>query len=90
MTKSELIKTIQEATNLNGVQAKEFYERVGDIMAAELLAGGEVPLARIGKIVVTDVAARTARNPKTGETIQVPAKKKLVLKACKEMKKALQ
>ena len=90
MTKADLLKDLQEATGLNGIQTKEFFERLGDIMAAELLGGGEVPLPRIGKIVVADMAARMARNPKTGETIQVPAKKKLTLKVGREMKDALQ
>ena len=89
MNKADLLKNLQEATGLNGVQTREFYERLGDIMAAELLGGGEVPLPRIGKIVVADVAARPARNPQTGETIQVPAKKRLALRVGKEMKEAL-
>lgn len=53
MTKAELIKAWQEATGL-GEEADEFYMRLMDIMAAELLGGGEVPLAIIGRLKTED------------------------------------
>lgn len=89
MTKAELIKAWQEATQLNGVQAKQYLERLGDIMAAELLGGGEVPLPAIGKLEVRRTAARKGRNPRTGEAIDIPVKKKVALKLGKEFKESL-
>lgn len=44
-----------------------------------LAAGDEVPLPGIGKLKVKNIPARTGRNPKTGETINIPAKVKAVL-----------
>ncbi len=89
MTKAELIKAWQEATGLGGKQAQEYLERLGDIMAAELLGGGDVPLPRIGKLVVRTTAARAGRNPQTGAVIEIPAGKKVALKVASELKEAL-
>lgn len=89
MTKAELIKAFQEATQLNGVQAEEYLNRLSDIMAAELLGGGEVPLPRVGKLYVKDVAARKGRNPQTGQPIEIAARKKLGVSAAKALKDAL-
>lgn len=89
MTKAELVKALQDATNLSGVQAGEYLNRLGDIMAAELIGGGEVPLPAIGKLKVKSTKARTGRNPKTGESIQIPAGRKAVLVVSKELKDSL-
>ena len=48
-----------------------------------------MPLPHIGKLQVRDVAARTGRNPKTGEPVEIPAKRKAVLVAGKELKEAM-
>ncbi len=88
MNKAELVKAFAEATNLNGVVAKEYLNRLGDIMAAELLGGGEAPLPGIGKLAVKDTAARKGRNPKTGEAIDIPAGRKVVVSLSKEFKES--
>lgn len=88
MTKAELVKAFQEATELTGVQAGEYINRLGDIMASELLGGGDVPLPGVGKLVVKGTAARKGRNPKTGEAIEIPAGKKVALKVGKELKES--
>ena len=89
MTKAELIKTFQEATQLPANQAKEDLERLGDIMAAELLGGGEVPLPGVGKLVIKQRAARKGRNPKTGAPLDIPAKKALIVSVSKDFKESL-
>ncbi len=89
MTKAELVNLFKEAAQISKAEAEEYLERLGDIIAAELLGGGEVSLPRVGKLKVNKLAARKARNPKTGETIDVPAKKKAVLVMTKDLKEAL-
>jgi DNA-binding protein HU-beta len=89
MTKTELISAYKEATGLSVRQAEEYLGRLGDIMAAELLGGGEVPLPGIGKLAIKATAARKGRNPKTGAEIDIPAGKKAILRVGKEMKEAL-
>ena len=60
-----------------------------EVAAAELLGGGEISLPGVGKLKVKEAAARTGRNPKTGETLTIPAHKKVVFTACKELKEAM-
>ena len=86
MTKAELIKAWKEAAGITTVHAEEYLKRLGDIMVGELLGGGEVPLPGIGRLVVRQAAARTGRNPRTGKVIDIPARKKVVLKVGKELK----
>jgi len=88
MTKAELVKLYAEATQLPVGEAGECLERLGDIMAAELLGGGSVPLPGVGKLVIKARAARTGRNPKTGEPLDIPAKRALVVNMGKEFKES--
>lgn len=60
-----------------------------DVAAAELLGDGEVPLPGIGKLKAKKTAARKGRNPRTGESVDIPAGKKVRFVACKELKEAL-
>lgn len=89
MTKAELVHAFKEATGLTTIQSGEYLNRLGDIMAAELLGGGEIPLPGIGKLYARQSAARTGRNPQTGEALQIPARRGAVFKAGKSLKDAL-
>lgn len=91
MTKAELIKKWHESTaNTHSVaDAGVVYDSLCNIIAAELLGGGEVPLPGVGKLKVKATPARAGRNPKTGEAINIPAGRKVVFVAGKELKEAL-
>ena len=89
MRKSELVDTLKEAAGLTRVRADECLCKLCDIIAAELLGGGEITLPGIGKLKTRDAAARSGRNPKTGEAIQIPAGKRAVFVAAKELKDSL-
>ena len=58
-------------------------------MIETLTNGGEVALIGFGTFKVTDRAARTGRNPKTGEELQIAASKVPTFKAGKAFKEAL-
>lgn len=88
MTKSELVKYYAEATGLSQAKADEYLNRLGDIMAAELLGGGEISLPNVGKLVVIDTKARKGRNPRTGETINIPAGKRVSFRITKALKES--
>ena len=51
--------------------------------------GDEVLIPGLAKFIVVDVPARTARNPQTGEVINVPAKKKVKVKVLGELKESV-
>ncbi|MFC4678689.1 HU family DNA-binding protein [Desulfovibrio legallii] len=84
MTKAELVKLYAEATQLPVGDAGECLERLGDIVAAELLGGGSVPLPGVGKLVIKARAARTGRNPRTGEPVDIPARQALGVSLSKD------
>jgi len=54
-----------------------------------LKKGNRIRIAGLGILQVKKRAARTGRNPATGETIQIPAKKKIAFRAAKELKEAV-
>ena len=62
---------------------------VFDAIKDEVVAGNKVDIAGFGSFQSADRAARTARNPQTGEAIQVAAKKAVKFKASKTFKDAL-
>ncbi len=85
MTKSELINALAERTGTQKTDAANLLETLVSIACAEAKNGFIIP--GLGKLVLVDRASRTGRNPLTGETIQIPARKAVkfrVAKACKD------
>ena len=80
MTQSELVKQLTELTGLHeqGVQSvlKSFFQIVENT--------DHLQIKGFGTFKKVTVAARTARNPRTGEPLQIPEKVKLTFKASKK------
>ncbi|GAB7500107.1 HU family DNA-binding protein [Bilophila wadsworthia] len=95
MDKTEFIKqateTVKEEHNrpLRIVDMEKALQAFCSVAAAELLAGGEVSLPGLGKLKVKETNARTGRNPRTGEAIEIPAGRKVVFSPGKDFKEAL-
>jgi DNA-binding protein HU-beta len=89
MTKNELAEQIARRNGLPASQARELVETTIDTISDELAAGGEVSLAGFGKFSVSHRAARTGRNPSTGQTIQIAASKAAKFSAASALKKRL-
>jgi DNA-binding protein HU-beta len=87
LTKSQIIEALAEKA---GVE-KKTAETMLDCLArlAYEHAKDEFTVPGIGKLVVVDRKARTARNPQTGAEIQVPAKKALKFRVAKAAKDAI-
>lgn len=62
---------------------------LAEVATAELKKGNEVALPGIGKLSVSDRAARTGRNPQTGETIEIAARRVPKFSASKALKDAV-
>ncbi len=81
MNKTEMAKKLAKKTDLTQAKAAEvidaiFSTKPGEgIIAVELDAGRKVSIAGFGTFATKSRAARTGRNPATGETIQIPARK---------------
>ena len=89
MNKAELIDKVAVAAELNKASATRAVEALLDSIAASLRNGDQVTLSGFGTFSVTSRAARSGRNPRTGETISIPASKNPKFKAGKGLKDAV-
>lgn len=89
MNKSQLIKNIAASANLTQAQATAALQAFETSIIDELANGGEVALTGFGNFKVTERAARTGRNPKTGESLEIAASKVPSFKAGKALKEAV-
>lgn len=89
MNKSQLIKNIAASANLTQAQATAALQAFETSIIDELATGSEVALTGFGTFKVTERAARTGRNPKTGESLEIAASKVPSFKAGKALKDAL-
>lgn len=79
MNKTQLIDAIAEKADLSKAQAKAALEATLEGVTGALKDGEQVQLIGFGTFKVNNRAARTGRNPKTGEEIQIKAAKVLHL-----------
>lgn len=89
MNKSELIEAIAIQTGLPKAKAELVINALIATIKVELQNGDAVALVGFGTFSVKERAARTGRNPKTGEAIDIPASKVPDFKAGKGLKDAV-
>ncbi len=87
MTKSQTLTALSEATDLPKKKMVEVLEALATLAYKEAPNGFTIP--GLGKLVLRDRKARLGRNPQTGETIQIPAKKVLKFRIAKAAKDAV-
>ena len=74
ITKNSLVEVIHNEVGLNKREAKEFIEEFFEMIKASLEEGHDIKISGFGNFTLRDKVARPGRNPKTGESIQVPEK----------------
>ena len=89
MNKAELVDKVIQATELNKASASRAVDAVFDSIASALKDGDQVTIVGFGTFSVSSRAARTGRNPRTGDTIEIPASKNPKFKAGKGLKDAV-
>lgn len=89
MNKADLINHVANAAGLTKASAGEAVEAVLGGITGSLSGGDSVSLVGFGTFSVAERSARTARNPRTGDTINVPASKAPKFKAGKALKDAV-
>lgn len=89
MNKQDLVAKVQEVLGGTKVDAEKAVDTVFDNITNKLKSGGEVSVAGFGIFVAKQRAARTARNPRTGESLQVPAMRVPKFKPAKALKEAV-
>lgn len=75
LTKQQIIDVLAKEFELPKATSKEIIERVGNLIVTEVAAGEEFVFPDVGRFTVTKRAARTGRNPHTGEPIKIAASK---------------
>jgi len=86
MNQKELIAQIATINGESKITVETLLKTAADVIAAELAEGGEVTLPGLGKLSVKAKPARTGRNPKTGEEMDIPAKRVPKFSAAKALK----
>ncbi|MFC0709781.1 HU family DNA-binding protein [Azorhizophilus paspali] len=89
MNKSELIASVSTYADLDKNTATKVVNALLETITAELKAGHEVGLIGFGTFSVKERAARTGRNPQTGQEIEIAATKTPGFKAGKGLKEAV-
>lgn len=86
MTKTEFVSKIQEATQLSKKDSEKAVSAFFDTIKEALEKGDKIGIAGFGTFLVRERAERKGHNPKTGETITIPATKAPAFKASKVLK----
>ena len=86
MNKTELIAAVAEKTGLTKKDAERVINATVDTITASLVAGDKVQVSGFGIFEVKAREARVGRNPRTKETIQIPATRLPAFKAAKALK----
>ena len=89
MNKAELIDAMASDANLSKADAKRALESLTSNVTKALKGGNKVALIGFGTFSISNRAARTGRNPQTGATIQIKAKKVAKFKAGAALAKAV-
>ncbi len=85
MTKKEIVKTISDEIGLTQLKTKEIVQKTFDAIVETLVSDGRIELRNFGVFEVKKRAARKARNPRTGQRVDVPEKYVVTFKPGKEM-----
>lgn len=85
MTKKEIVKQISERIGLTQLKTKEIVQQTFDAIVDTLLEVGRIELRNFGVFEVKKRKARKARNPRTGDKVDVPPKNVVTFKPGKEM-----
>jgi DNA-binding protein HU-beta len=89
LTLRHIAEQLSEAHALPKRQANEMLTQVIEMIARSLKKGEKIRLSGLGILQVRKRAARTGRNPQTGEPIKIKASKKIAFRPAKELKEAV-
>ena len=89
MTKKEIVKDISDATGLTQLKTKEVVQKTFDAIVETLLTDRRIELRNFGVFEVKRRKARKARNPRTGDRVDVAPKSVVTFKPGKEMEERI-
>jgi DNA-binding protein HU-beta len=89
LTQTALVRALAEAGEVTNKQARAVLDHLGALAVSEVKKNGVFVLPGIGRLVRVDRKARLGRNPATGESIKIPAKKVVKFRVAKAAKDAI-
>ena len=89
LTLRNIAEQLSQTHELPKRQASEMLTQVVELIAKSLKKGEKIRLTGLGILQVRKRAARTGRNPQTGEPIKIKASKKIAFRPAKELKEAI-
>ena len=93
MNKAEMLEALQRQTKLRPTHVKRVVDAIFDpedgVISRQIKRGGKVTIAGFGTFETRERAARTGRNPQTGEEIAIAASTSVGFKAAAQLKRAV-
>ena len=81
LTKAQLADALFDQLGLNKREAKDFIDAFFEIVSAELVQGKSVKISGFGNFEVHNKSARPGRNPKTGQSVDIAARRVVTFRA---------
>jgi DNA-binding protein HU-beta len=89
MTQTQLVRTLAEKCEVNNKVARQFLDCLSGVAISEVKKNGVFVMPGLGRLVRVERKARTGRNPATGESIKIPAKKVVKFRVAKAAKDSI-
>lgn len=89
MTKADIFEKVQESIGLSKKESAEMVEAVFAIMKSTLESGENLKISGFGSFIVKQKKDRRGRNPQTGDTITIEARRILTFKPSSVLKEAI-
>ena len=89
VTLKQIAAIIAEKHEMTKKEANQITDELVEHIVKNLKKGNRIRMAGLGILQVRKRAARIGRNPQTGESIKIPAKKKINFRAAKDLKEAV-
>ncbi|MBW1896366.1 MAG: integration host factor subunit alpha [Deltaproteobacteria bacterium] len=86
MNKKDIVEAIHATVGFPKRETTRIVDKALEIMKTTLIEGESVMISRFGNFSVREKRARKGRNPKTGETITIPARKVVTFKVSRALK----
>jgi len=89
LTKSDIVEDLNNEIGLNKREAKEIVDSLFDNIKNKLEKGHEVKLSGFGNFQLKNKSPRPGRNPRTGENVEITARKVVTFKSGQKLKEAV-
>ena len=86
LTKSDIVEDLNNEIGLNKREAKELVDSVFETIKETLINGEEVKVSGFGNFQLKDKPARPGRNPRTGEDVEISARRVVTFKSGQKLK----